>query len=194
MPHIDTHYLALVKTKTLEYAIKRREVIKGAGDAQHLAKRAIFALQRGDSKEAQAKLADAEKLYRELNKKYRSTPLLFSEGSYTAGLEEYVEARLFYSFVQNTKMGKIKELPVSDEIYIAGMCDVPGELYRFAIRAATVRDFATVQRCATTSDEIIGILVEFNLTSYLRTKFDQAKQAHQKLEQVIYEVSLRHES
>ena len=39
--------------------------------------------------------------------------------------------------------------------------------------------------------DIIGELIEFNLTSYLRTKLDQAKQAVHKLEQVVYEVSIR---
>jgi predicted translin family RNA/ssDNA-binding protein len=41
------------------------------------------------------------------------------------------------------------------------------------------------------ASDIIGELIEFNLTSYLRNKFDQAKSAAQKLEQVVYEVSLR---
>ena len=41
------------------------------------------------------------------------------------------------------------------------------------------------------AQEIMGELIEFDLTSYLRTKFDQAKQAVRKLEEVVYEVSLR---
>jgi predicted translin family RNA/ssDNA-binding protein len=88
-------------------------------------------------------------------------------------------------------MGGLKKLAVSDEVFVAGICDVPGELYRYAIRAATARDFLTVKKCAEAADEIIGELVEFNLTSYLRNKFDQAKQALHKLEQVVYETSLR---
>jgi len=68
---------------------------------------------------------------------------------------------------------------------------VPGELYRYAIKSATVRDLKMTKKCAEMAREIIGELIEFNLTSYLRTKFDQAKQAVQKLEQVVYEVSIR---
>ena len=41
------------------------------------------------------------------------------------------------------------------------------------------------------AQEIIGELIEFNLTSYLRNKFDQAKGAVRKIEHVVYEVSLR---
>ena len=48
-----------------------------------------------------------------------------------------------------------------------------------------------VKKCVEMGQEIIGELIEFNLTSYLRTKFDQAKRAAQKLEYVDYELSLR---
>jgi len=48
-----------------------------------------------------------------------------------------------------------------------------------------------VKKCSQLSNDIIGELIEFNLTSYLRTKFDQAKQANQKLEYVVYELSLK---
>jgi hypothetical protein len=41
------------------------------------------------------------------------------------------------------------------------------------------------------AQEIIGELIEFNLTSYLRTKFDQAKGAVQKLEEINYQISLK---
>lgn len=191
MSSLDSTYLNQLKTKALEYSLQRRDVIKISGDAQHHAKRAIFSLQRGSMAEAEEKLAETEKMYKELNKKYQKIPALLTEGSYLAGLEEYVEAKLFLTFIKKGKLGKIKELPVSDESYIGGLCDVPGELYRYAIKAATERDYETVKRCAQVAEDIIGELIEFNLTSYLRNKFDQAKSAVQKIEQVVYEVSLR---
>ena len=47
-------------------------------------------------------------------------------------------------------------------------------------------------RCKDAASDIIGELIEFNLTSYLRNKFDQAKSAVHKLEFIEYEVRLRH--
>ncbi len=41
------------------------------------------------------------------------------------------------------------------------------------------------------AQDITGELIEFNLTSYLRNKFDQAKSAVQKIEKVVYELSLK---
>lgn len=191
MSGIQKAYTDKLKLNLLAYAEKRREVIKSSGDALHHAKRAIFALHRDNVAEADEKLKLVEATYKALNNKFKKDPSILTEGSYKAGLEEYVEAKLFYNFLQNGKIAEIKELPISGELYIAGLCDVPGELYRYAIKSATEKNIEMVKKCSSMASEIIGELIEFNLTSYLRTKFDQAKQAVQKLEQVVYEVSLR---
>lgn len=173
------------------YAVKRQAVIKHSSDVLHYAKRAIFSLQRDDLKEAQVKLSEAKKILHHLDKQRKGDGQIRQEGSYRAAVEEYVEATLMQQFLTAGKIGPVAGVLVDSASYIAGLCDVPGELYRYAIKAATVRDHKTVQRCAALSNEIIGALIEFDLTSYLRTKFDQAKQANHRLEQVVYEVSLR---
>ena len=175
----------------LSYATKRRDVIKQSGDALHQAKRAIFALHRDNVAEAKEKLTAAENIFIDLGKTYRRESALLEEGSYLAALEEYIEARLMYQFITEGKIGEVKGVAVDSKVYIAGLCDLPGELYRYAIAAATKHDLKLVKTCAHLSDDIIGELIEFDLTSYLRTKFDQAKQANHRLEQVVYEVSLR---
>lgn len=191
MSCLNQTYIEKIRSTFLAYALKRRDVIKQSGDALHHAKRAIFALQRDNQEEAAEKLREVEKIFCELNKKYQTDPAIMSEGSYNAGLEEYVEAKLLFIFLTTGKIKQIKELPITGDIYLAGLCDVPGELYRYAIKSATERNMDIVKTCAEATSEIIGELIEFDLTSYLRAKFDQAKQALQKLEQVVYEVSLR---
>jgi predicted translin family RNA/ssDNA-binding protein len=116
---------------------------------------------------------------------------IIDEGAYLAAVEEYVEASLLYQFVTTGSIGEVTAIAVSGESYLAGLCDVPGELYRYAIAAATRHDVELVKRCNELAANIIGELIEFNLTSYLRNKFDQAKGAAQKLEQVVYEVAIR---
>lgn len=188
---LDTKHLEELKKNLHEYQLIRREVIKKSDDALMHAKRAIFSLHRGNNEEAKEKLSIVEKYYQELIEMSKKDPRVKEEGAYKAGIEEYVEANLFFQFVVTGKIGKIKEFKVSTESYLAGLCDVPGELYRYAIKAATERNIDLVKKCSEMASEIIGELIQFNLTSYLRTKFDQAKQAAQKLEQVVYEVSLR---
>lgn len=184
-------YLGKLRTDLHAYALIRRDVINQSGIAQHHAKRAIFALHRGNNAEAASKLKEAGDIFAALVAKYKKHPQIKDEGAFEAGVEEFVEAQLFYQFVTTGKIGELKGMKVDAGSYLGGLCDVPGELYRYAIRAATNRDMETVKRCADLGSEIIGELIEFDLTSYLRNKFDQAKQAAQKLEQVVYEVSLR---
>ena len=174
-------YVEKLKKDLHEYALIRRDVIKNADDALHHAKRAIFDLHRGDVKEADKKLRLVESMMKDLNKKYKKNTEIQDEGVYMAALEEYVEACLMYQFVMKGDIGEVKGLPVSGESYLGGLCDVPGELFRYAIRAATNHDIATVKKCADTANEIVGALMEFNLTKYLRNKFDQARQAAHKL-------------
>lgn len=188
---IDKKYIRSLKKDALGYAEKRRKVINDSGDALHHAKRAIFAMHKGDMKEAEQKIKAAGMVFKALLKKYKNDPRISSEGAFRAGVEEYVEAVLFYQFLTTGKLGQIKSIPVDGDSYIAGLCDVPGELYRYAIQAATNKDLDTVKKCAEIAQEITGELIEFNLTKYLRNKFDQAKSAVQKIERVVYELSLR---
>ena len=173
------------------YTKLRDQIIIDSRDILRNSKQAIFALHRDNVAEAKEKLATAENIFTGLGKTYRRESALLDEGSYLAALEEYIEARLMYQFVTLGKIGEVKGIRVNPNVYIAGLCDLPGELYRYAIAAATKHDLKMVKTCAHLSDDIIGELIEFDLTSYLRTKFDQAKQAYQKLEYIVYEVLLK---
>lgn len=184
-------YVEKLKKNLHEYALIRRDVIKNSDDALHHAKRVIFDLHRGDTKEAAEKLKLVESIMKDLVKRHKKNPEIQDEGVYAAALEEYVEASLFFQFIKTGEMGEVKGLDIPGEIYLAGLCDVPGELFRYAIRAATNHDMATVKKCSLAAEEIIGSLMEFNLTKYLRNKFDQAKQAAHKVEVVVYETTLR---
>ncbi len=188
---LNITHLKRLRDRMHSYHMVRHEIIHDADEALHHAKRAIFALHRDNQAEAKEKLAAAEKILQGVQKRAERLPRIKDEGSYRAAIEEYTEAQLFFWFVRGLPLGPIKALALEDEWYLAGLCDVPGELYRYALSAATAKNRETVSRCVETAEMIIGQLIEFNLTSYLRTKFDQAKQAVHKLEIVAYEMSLR---
>lgn len=188
---LNKNYLAKVRQNLLAYANQRREVIKQSGDAQQHAKKAIFALQRDDEKGAKENLDQAKKLLQGIVKKFNKVEGLLDEGSYKAAREEFVEAVLFSQFHAGKNLSEIKDVKVDSDAFVSGLCDIPGELYRYAIKSATERNFKKVKGCYELAEEIIGELVDMDLTGYNRQKFDQAKQALHKLEQVVYEVSLR---
>ncbi|MDO8626325.1 MAG: hypothetical protein Q7K39_02615 [Candidatus Magasanikbacteria bacterium] len=188
---LNKKYFTTIRQDLLAYAEKRREVIKAAGDAQHAAKKTIFALQRDDLKAGTESLEYAREKLTGLYKKYQSEPDLFAEGSYRAGLEEFVEATLFQQFLDKKNLDQIKGLPIDSDLFVSGLCDLPGEILRYAIKLATARKHSDVKNCLGAVQEIISELVDMDLTGYNRQKFDQAKQALNKLEQVVYELSLK---
>ena len=122
-------------------------------------KRAIFALQRDNVSEAAEKLTLAKKIFTDLEKTFHKEAALLDEGSYLAALEEYVEAALLHQFLTTGKIGEVKGMAVAVNVYIAGLCDLPGELYRYAIKAATKHEIEMVKKCARLSDDIIGELI-----------------------------------
>ncbi|MFA6105161.1 MAG: hypothetical protein WC725_00990 [Patescibacteria group bacterium] len=188
---LNLKYFKKVREELLSYAEKRRTLIKASGDAQHLAKKCIFALQRDETKEAKECLDKSLSILDSLVKKYHGEEGIFDEGAFRAALEEYVEARLFTSFIQGKELGQIDELPVDSDMFISGLCDVPGEIVRYAIKSATERKFEIVKHCYEVSEAIINELIDMDLTGYHRQKFDQAKHALNKLQQIVYEVSLK---
>lgn len=188
---LDTVFFKKIRENLLSYAEKRREIIKACGDVQHRAKRAIFCLQRDEVVEAQKILQEAGETLQNLYKKHQKDSRIFDEGSYKASLEEYVEAVLFEQCLVGKKIGSIPKLVVDPEVFIGGLADVPGELLRYAIKSATERKFAIVEKCFKTAEDIIGEMITMDLTGYNRQKFDQAKQSLGKLQYIVYEISLR---
>lgn len=188
---INKTLMGRMRKELHSYQLKRREMIRESGDALHHAKRAIFSIHRDNLKEAEKKIKECEVIFKKLHTKFKNDKKILNEGSYKAAVEEYVEASIFYQFVKTGKITEIKSFKIDSDVFLAGLCDVPGELYRYAIKSATKRDAKMVRKCADAAGDIVGELIEFNLTSYLRNKFDQAKQANQKIERVVYDISLR---
>lgn len=187
---LDTSQLKKRLHRLHNVSDKHRTVIKQAGDAQHAAKKAIFAIHRGDVAGATTLLTESKKSLLQLQKKYAQADLL-SEGSFKAALEEYAEAVFLSQHIAGETIGTLKSITMPDDVYIAGLGDVPGELYRLAVRDATKGDEQAVYRHAEAAAEVVSVLVGLDLTKYLRTKTDQAKQALHKIEQVLYDLELR---
>lgn len=169
----------------------RREIIGRANDALHKSKVSIFTLHRGQVKEAAAILKEVEATLSALEPTFKKTPALRYEGSYKAALEEYVEAKMFYKIMTAGEISPIKEVKIDFDSYLGGLCDTTGEMVRLAIKEATNGRIEEVEKIKDTITDIMAELVEFNLTSYLRTKYDQAKGNLRRIEQMVYEIKLR---
>jgi predicted translin family RNA/ssDNA-binding protein len=169
---------------------ERRQIISLSNVILHESKRVIFSLHRGDVKKAAESLAEIETNIKQLEKKF-GYKRLTDEGSYKAAVEEYVEAKMFFKVLSGEKIDTIKGITLSGEAYLGGICDLVGELVRLATNRAAEGKFDEVEKYKVIGNDIMAELVEFDMTGYLRTKYDQAKGHLRKIEQVAYEVKLR---
>ena len=181
----------------------RERLIKSCRDGQKAGKQAIFALHRGDKEKALKLLNDCENcVLNDLMPILQEEPDLRG-GSFSGVLEEYVEAYLFYYWLQtddegnnNEPCGKILNpdslrLKVSTEEYLGGLCDLSGEITRFAIARGTKRDKKCVQLCLETNKRIYNTLRMIGkVPSFLGKKKNALKMSVEKLERVQYELCL----
>jgi predicted translin family RNA/ssDNA-binding protein len=193
----------------LDHRDKLREnLIKSCRDGQKAAKQAIFALHRGDARNAWKLLADCEQCI-----KTQLLPILEEEptlryGSFSGVLEEYVEGVLFHTWLHgigdigkggkgtNQPAGKVLlpnefSLKISTEDYLGGLCDLTGEIGRFAIARGTVRDKEGVKLCLESNKSIFMTLKMLGrLPKNVSKKVSAVSSSVDKLERVLYEQSL----
>lgn len=114
-------------------------------------------------------------------------------GSFSAALEEYAEASVLRNFIQTGTVLPHRLLRFCDrDEYLGGLLDFAGELNRLAVARATKRDVVSVQHCREVLDALNGqfLLVNFR-NGALRQKYDGLKYSLQKVENLLYELSLR---
>lgn len=188
---LNQKYFKTLSTVFADWEKSRRSVQEASANALQKAKQAIFSFHRNNWKEAEALLKTALENIKAADKLQEKSIATDDEGIFKSSLEEYAEAELFRQFLYKETIGPIKNLDLSPETYMGGLADLVGEIQRYAMKMATERNFVELARAEKVTEEIMGAILSFNFTGYLRTKFDQAKGARRKIEEIAYEVSLR---
>jgi predicted translin family RNA/ssDNA-binding protein len=179
---INSKELDQINKRLRTYDSKREILIKKSRDVLKLSKEIIFGLHRGSSVEGKIKLIKKE--VKKLN--------LENEGSYRIAVQEYVEALAFYKFINEKKLLTLKEVKVQDTLYLLGIMDVSGEIFRFAMNSAIRGDYKTPVICLEFLDSLYGSLLKFDIRrSELRKKFDSIKYDLQKLENLVLSLKLK---
>lgn len=168
---------------------KREELIAKSREVVKQSKKTIYALQRGDTKTASATLAEIKREVAKL--KPFSNEAAFS-GTIKPAIQEYVEAACFNEFVLTGKMLPRKAIEVSAEHYIAGLCDLSGEIVRKAVNAAINDEIKTVVAAKKFIENLYYGLLQFDLRNgELRRKFDGLKYDLKKMEDVLLSLKLQ---
>lgn len=187
---INTKFIQKLKKDYNKNSGERRQIISLSNVILHDSKRVIFSLHRHDIKKAGESLVNIESVLKKLEKKFGHSRLI-QEGSYKAGVEEYVEAKMFYLVMNGKKVDKISGINIEIDGYLGGICDLTGELVRLATNMAAAGKIDEVDKIKNIINEIMAELVEFDMTGYLRTKYDQAKGNLRKVEQINYDINIR---
>eukprot|EP00638_Chattonella_subsalsa_P001896 CAMPEP_0117740502 /NCGR_PEP_ID=MMETSP0947-20121206/4381_1 /TAXON_ID=44440 /ORGANISM="Chattonella subsalsa, Strain CCMP2191" /LENGTH=479 /DNA_ID=CAMNT_0005556631 /DNA_START=184 /DNA_END=1623 /DNA_ORIENTATION=- len=179
-----------IRSRMEEYDATREKVIKDTRDVQKLSKNSIYSLHRGDFRKAEKQLSQALNLAKEIE------PIIIEEptlrfGSYSNAMEEYAEAKLYQSWLQEKQLITIEQLEIVNTVeYLGGLMDMTGELGRYAVARATQRDTEGVQACRDTDLRILEMLLQISLPAKLYKKMDMVHSSARKLDNVLYELSL----
>eukprot|EP00963_Diacronema_lutheri_P006259 scaffold541_cov335-Pavlova_lutheri.AAC.4 len=190
---VDEGDFQRMKQEMTKYDAEREVVIKRSRDIQKLSKQAIFSLHRKDVVKASKQIEDALAAAKEIEPVVQANPTLRG-GSFSSALEEYAEAVIFRHYLSHGELISSQEENVNmcniDE-YLGGVLDFTGELNRFAIARATLRDLEEVERCRDLVETLMGVFLQFDLRNgSLRKKYDALKYTLKKLENTLYELSL----
>lgn len=187
---IEKKLLENLKSDYAKNGSERRKIISLSNDVLFKAKKAIFAIQKLDKKAADAWFKDMEVSLKDLEKTFGFERLI-REGAYKAAAEEYMEGKTLWQVVNGKKIETIKDISFDYESYLGGICDMIGELVRYATNQAAAGKFSAVAKTKKIAEETMEELADFDMTGYLRTKYDQARGHLRKLEQMAYEIKLR---
>jgi len=177
---IEKKELGGINKRIKEYDSEREMMIKSCRDILKLSKQIIFSLHRGDIPEE--KIAEIKEEVQNLRDEKFS-----NEGFYRVAMQEYVEAMTFYTYLKEKRLVTQKECKVSDEEYLLGIMDVPGEIYRYAMNSSIDGNHSIAKECKGFLDGMYKELLKFEFrSSDLRKKFDSIKYNLQKLEELVF--------
>lgn len=157
------------------------------------AKHVGFKLQRGEFKEASAVLKDLESKIKALVKEAEKFGLR-NEGSLKAVAEEYLESLYLLYVLQNKPLPAKLPFKVSAEEQLGALADLTGELVRSAVLEATKGNFKRIASYRNATEELFGVLLQMDLHGILRQKRDDARRNLKRLEEILYDVSLKQKS
>ena len=167
---------------------KREQIIQLSREIITLSKQIIYAAQRNDLDEA----GNIVKTIKEKVNKLKKINIDTDTNINSVAFQEYVEAIAFYEFVKNGKIPTKASLKVSAEDYLSGLCDLTGELGRKAIYDVIHKKFDEAEKIKELVHDIYGEFLKLHLRNgELRKKSDSIKWNLKKLEEVMYDVSMK---
>ncbi len=180
---------AKIQKEMHAYDDEREKLIKKSRDVLKLSKLIIYAVHRDEIKNAAELIVEIKKEKKELDTIAKHSKKMGCEGSYKVAIQEYVEALLYYEFVNS---GKLVELDADAEHFVLGLADLPGELTRRAVFLAGKGKTEEVMKIRDTMDLIYGEFLKFDFReNEIRRKVDAVKYELRKMEDLVLDLKLK---
>lgn len=142
-------------------------------------KQAILFIHQKKIVQAKKYISDAKGLIANLQKKAENCPELIYGGMLSAAQQEYAEANIFLTLVEEDRFATPQEIGVSCVDYVLGLADVIGEYRRLALDNLREGKVEKGERCLQVMDEVfvqlLGLDEAYMLVPGLRHKSDTAR-------------------
>lgn len=169
-----------------------RHALKAPSDRVRADAKHAIALMRHDKfHEAGLLLAGTERTLRSVQRLLKRQPQLASEGFFREALEEYVEAKAFFSFLTGKPLTIPSFIPLDTDEALGGICDFTGELVRKAMSIAGTEHLNEVASYVEITQKIIQELSNISFNGKLREKYDDLERNLVRLERIVYELRMR---
>jgi translin len=147
--------------------------------ATSLSKQSILFIHQKRLKEAKRLIEKAKEIISKLNEASAEYPDIIYSGLFKIALQEYSEANIFLTLVEELRFVTPKEINVPSIDYVLGLADVIGEYRRLALDALREGDAEKGEKCLQIMDEIYTELMAMDeaymLVPGLRRKCDIAR-------------------
>lgn len=172
----------------------RDEMINITREITKLSKMSIYSSQRNDFDEAEKLILSAEeKIKCALNILNKAELDLIN--NLKSGLEEYIEAKMFYNYLKLNKFITMDEMNISVlpyETYLCALCDFTGELGKKVVSLAIENNIDEIYNIKKFIDDVYGHFIKFDFrSSELRKKFEGLKYTINKIESVVYDLKIK---
>jgi len=173
---------AVLKQIRRELKDKERVREKVQADMRKVAsisKQAILFIHQKRFREAKRLLVKAKGIILRLNGMAKEHPDIIHSGLYDVALQEYAEANIFLTLIEEGRFVTPVEINVPSMDYVLGLADVIGEYRRLALDALREGDVKKSEECLRVMDEIYTELMAMDeaymLVPGLRRKCDIAR-------------------
>jgi translin len=170
--------------KKVKIELTRKEKVRDKAHedvrkATSLSKQTILLIHQNRFDEAEATVGKAKELISDLQALSRDYPDVVYGGIFSAALQEYAEANIFFKMAKEDKLPSPEDIKVPPIDYVLGLADVIGEFRRLSLDALREGNVEKSEKCLRTMDEIFVELLALDetymLVPGLRRKSDTAR-------------------